>query len=288
MLRINNIKMPIKHNENDLKKSVMKMLGINENQLKSFEITGQAIDARNKNNIIYVYAVDIQLDDEEKYRDIPNVREIEKAGYTVEKIELGNRKRPVIVGSGPSGLFAALVLAEAGLKPIILEQGKNVDERQKDVYNFFKDGKFNKYSNVQFGEGGAGTFSDGKLTTNTNNFRMQKIYSELILSGAEKRIAYMSKPHVGTDKLIGIMKNIRKKIESLGGEYRFQNKLVSIEYENNKISKAIVEIVSDFDSDREKETYEISLLDLYFLLFIILLILIFYNVEFTYFSREKF
>ena len=90
MLRINNIKMPIKHNENDLKKSVMKMLGINEEQLKSFEITGQAIDARNKNNIIYVYAVDIQLDDEEKYRDIPNVREIEKAEYTVEKMELGN------------------------------------------------------------------------------------------------------------------------------------------------------------------------------------------------------
>lgn len=258
MLRINNIKMPIKHNENDLKKSVMKMLDINEEQLKNFEITGQAIDARNKNNIIYVYAVDIQLDDEEKYRDIPNVREIEKAEYTVEKMELGNRKRPVIVGSGPSGLFAALVLAEAGLKPIILEQGKNVDERQKDVYNFFKDGKFNKYSNVQFGEGGAGTFSDGKLTTNTNNFRMQKIYSELILAGAEKRIAYMSKPHVGTDKLIGIMKNIRKKIESLGGEYRFQNKLISIEYENNKISKAIVEIISDDDSEREKETYEID------------------------------
>ena len=142
MLRINNIKMPINHNDGDLKKSVIKMVDIKESQLKSFEITGQAIDARNKNNIIYVYAVDIELDDEENYKDFPNVREIEKAEYIVEKMELGNRKRPVVVGSGPSGLFAALVLAESGLKPIILEQGKNVDERQKDVYSFFKNGKF--------------------------------------------------------------------------------------------------------------------------------------------------
>ena len=187
MLRINNIKMPINHNDDDLKKAVENMLDINKKEFKSFEITGQAIDARNKNNIIYVYSVDIALINEDKYKDLPNVRKMEKSEYIVEKVELKNRKRPVIVGSGPSGLFAALILAEAGLKPIIIEQGKKVEERQKDVYNFFKDGKFNKYSNVQFGEGGAGTFSDGKLTTNTNNFRMQKVYSEFILAGAEKK-----------------------------------------------------------------------------------------------------
>ena len=254
MLRINNIKMPINHNDNDLKKAVENTLDINKKEFKSFEITGQAIDARNKNNIIYVYSVDIALINEDKYKDLPNVRKMEKSEYIVEKVELKNRKRPVIVGSGPSGLFAALILAEAGLKPIIIEQGKKVEERQKDVYNFFKDGKFNKYSNVQFGEGGAGTFSDGKLTTNTNNFRMQKVYSEFILAGAEKKISYMSKPHVGTDKLIGIMKNIRKKIEDLGGEYRFQNKLVSITYENSKITEAIIEILSD-KSDTEDEIH---------------------------------
>jgi len=254
MLRINNIKMPINHNDDDLKKAVENMLDINKKEFKSFEITGQAIDARNKNNIIYVYSVDIALINEDKYKDLHNVRKMEKSEYIVEKVELKNRKRPVIVGSGPSGLFAALILAEAGLKPIIIEQGKKVEERQKDVYNFFKDGKFNKYSNVQFGEGGAGTFSDGKLTTNTNNFRMQKVYSEFILAGAEKKISYMSKPHVGTDKLIGIMKNIRKKIEDLGGEYRFQNKLVSITYENSKITEAIIEILSD-KSDTEDEIH---------------------------------
>ena len=264
MIRINNIKMPVKHSENDLKKTVFKLYKINENEVKSFEIAGQAIDARKKDNVVFVYAVDISFNfDEEtekkRFESVKNVRKIEKKPYSTEKIEnfteTENAKRPIIVGSGPAGIFAGLVLAEAGLKPIIIEQGKNVDEREKDVYNFFKTGKLDKYSNVQFGEGGAGTFSDGKLNTNTNNFRIQKVYDELILAGADPKINYMSKPHIGTDKLIEIMRKIRHKIESLGGEYRFSTKLVKINYEksnseNNKIKSILAENVENSDKNK--------------------------------------
>ena len=256
MLKINNIKMPVKHNENDLKNVVCKLYKINKNEIKSFEIAGQAIDARKKNNVVFVYAVNIELENEKKFENVKNIKKFEKQIYSISKIENFSEnekiKRPVVVGSGPAGIFAGLVMAEAGLKPIIIEQGKNVDERKKDVYNFFKTRKLNKYSNVQFGEGGAGTFSDGKLNTNTNNFRMQKIYDELILAGAEKKISYMSKPHIGTDKLIGIMKNIRKKIESLGGEYRFCTKLTKINYKNNKLKEIEVEDL------KNKKKYTIS------------------------------
>ena len=259
MIRINNVKMPVKHSENDLKEVVCKLYKIDEKEIKSFEIAGQAIDARKKDNVVFVYAVDIEFyfdenEEKKKFENVKNVKKIEKKPYLVKKIEnfVENEKmkRPIIVGSGPAGIFAGLVLAEAGLKPIIIEQGRNVDEREKDVYNFFKTGKLNKYSNVQFGEGGAGTFSDGKLNTNTNNFRIQKVYDELILAGANKKINYMSKPHIGTDKLIEIMKKIREKIESLGGEYRFSTKLVKINYEEN-FEKEEFEILKSGKSEIE-------------------------------------
>ena len=178
MLRISNIQMPVKHTENMLKGVVANLLEINVLKFKSFEISGQAIDARKKNNVVYVYSVDVELDNEEKYLKIKNVRNIIKETYETEKVENYKGKRPIVVGSGPAGVFAALILAESGLKPIIIEQGKNVDEREKDVYDFFNNKSgLKKYSNVQFGEGGAGTFSDGKLNTNTSNFRMNKVYS---------------------------------------------------------------------------------------------------------------
>ena len=139
MLRITNIKMPVKHNINDLKAVVYKLYKILKSEILSFEIAGQAIDARNKNNVIYVYSVDVELVNEKKYEGIKNVREIEKKIYKIEVLEnIKTENRPVVVGTGPSGVFAGLILAEAGWKPIIIEQGKSVDEREKEVYDFFR------------------------------------------------------------------------------------------------------------------------------------------------------
>ena len=159
--------------------------------------------------------------------------------------------RPVIVGSGPGGIFAGLILAKAGLNPIILERGKAVDDRITDVYNFFNTGKLDVTSNVQFGEGGAGTFSDGKLTTNSHNSRIRIVIDELINAGADENISYIAKPHIGTDVLVNVVKKVREKIEKLGGEYRFLNQLVDIKYTNDRLKALVVK-------KADGSTYEIE------------------------------
>lgn len=244
MIRITGIKVKVEHTKEDILKKIYEKLG-KKVDIKDFKISNKAIDARKKPQIFIVYSVDVNFLGEEKFVNGNDIKEIENIEYIIPNLEKYKGKRPVIVGSGPAGIFAGLVLAKAGLKPIILERGKSVDARVVDVYKFFETGKLNSNSNVQFGEGGAGTFSDGKLTTNSHNSRIKIVIDELISAGADESISYISKPHIGTDVLVNVVKKVREQIEKLGGEYRFSNKLVDIEYENSELKKLIVENEKD-------------------------------------------
>lgn len=239
MLRISDIKLGIDDTESDLRKKVFKLLGVKN--VKSFEISKKSIDARKKTDIHYAYSVDIETDNEEYYaKKIKNAQVIKKKKYEFPKC--GKTDKPiVIVGTGPAGLMCGLVLAQNGYKVILLERGKCVEERMKDVEAFWETGFLNPESNVQFGEGGAGTFSDGKLTTGIKDFRIRKVLEEFNKHGAPKEILYYSKPHVGTDNLSKMVSSIRSEIRKLGGEVRFSNKLANIKTKNGEICGAVVE-----------------------------------------------
>ena len=165
--------------------------------------------------------------------------------------------RPVVVGFGPCGIFAALILAEAGMKPLVIERGQPVDERVKAVEGFWNEGILDTESNVQFGEGGAGTFSDGKLTTGIKDIRISKVLNEFVLAGADAEILYKQKPHIGTDKLRGIVKNLRRKIESLGGEIRFNTRLNGIATEEAASGRRL-KAVTTVDRSGAYETIAVS------------------------------
>ena len=199
MLRISDIKLGTDDTESDLRKKVLKLLGVKN--VKSFEISKKSIDARKKPDIHYVYSVDVETDNEEYYaKKIKNSQIVKKKTYEFPKC--GKIDKPVvIVGTGPAGLMCGLTLAQNGYKVILLERGKCVEERMKDVEAFWEAGFLNPESNVQFGEGGAGTFSDGKLTTGIKDFRIRKVLEEFHKDGAPKEILYYSKPHVGSDNL---------------------------------------------------------------------------------------
>ncbi len=233
MLSLKNIKVAI-NKEDKLKDKILKTLRIKNNELLDFQITKKSIDSRDKNNVFYVFNVNVNVKNEKKLLKLKNITKVKDYSYNIKKID--SNKKIIIVGSGPAGLMCALILAQSGLNPILIEQGKDVDSRQKDIEKFWSKGELNKYSNVQFGAGGAGTFSDGKLTTGVNNDRKLKFFDELINHGAPKDIMYLSKPHLGTDNLIDIVRSICKEIESLGGKILFETKFIDYDQKDNIVN----------------------------------------------------
>lgn len=243
-IRINNLSLGLDDDIKLLKKKASKKLRISAEEIKNFKIVRESIDARNKDNIKLTYAIEIEHKDEEKLvnRVHDNDVRIDNSKYEPD-VEAGNEllnHRPVVVGLGPAGLFAALMLAQKGYKPLVIERGEDVDKRTETVDKFWKTGELNLESNVQFGEGGAGSFSDGKLTTRIKDKKCDYVLAELVKAGAPEEIRYEAKPHVGTDILKDVVKNIRKQIIALGGDVRFSSKLEYIKSNDGKVKSIIV------------------------------------------------
>lgn len=236
MYRLKDIK--IRENISDIEvfRRAIKTYGISESKVKRWRIFKKSIDARNKADVHFVYTIDIDTDDSKIVSKLTKIDEISFPKITNRR---KSKYRPIIVGAGPAGLFAALILAQNGVKPIVLEQGKTVDERLKDIEEFKSTGKLNVLSNVQFGEGGAGTFSDGKLNTGISSPFCRKVLEEFVNFGAPEQILYLSKPHLGTDNLINIIRNMRNEILRLGGEFYFNEKVTDFEFKENKL-KAVI------------------------------------------------
>lgn len=239
-VKINNINLGIDEPICDIKRKISKKLKISENSIRDLKILRESIDARKKDNIKFNYSVEVNIQDEKrilsKIKDKDVFLEKDK---NEEQFIFGKEKlsaRPVVIGLGPAGLFAALVLAQNGYKPIVFERGEDVDSRTKTVEDFWNGRTdLNPESNVQFGEGGAGAFSDGKLTTRIKDKRCSYVLEELVKEGAPEELIYEAKPHVGTDILKNVVKNIREKIKSLGGEVHFNSKLDDILIKKGKI-----------------------------------------------------
>lgn len=236
MLKTVNIRFEIDEDVNN--SSVAQKCKISQSDLIDYIILKKSIDARKKNDIHYVYSFAMSLKNENKYCRYNGFLKYAKKEFLPIKC-VQPAKAPLIVGSGPCGLFAALYLCQCGISPILIERGENVDNRIKTVNEFWEKGEFSPQSNVQFGEGGAGTFSDGKLNTGVNDERLQYIKKQFVKHGAPDEILYLSKPHIGTDKLCKTVKGIRNEIISLGGKVQFNTKLEKILVENGQVKGAV-------------------------------------------------
>ena len=239
MLRITELRLPLNHPEEALRPAIVARLGIRDEELRGFTVFRRGYDARKKTAIVLIYTLDCELADEaavaRRLADDPHIRptpdtRYQFVGHAPADFYATERPRPVVIGFGPCGIFSALILAQMGLRPIVLERGKAVRERTQDTWGLWRQKQLNPESNVQFGEGGAGTFSDGKLWSQISDPRhlTRKVLTEFVKAGAPEEILYVSKPHIGTFRLVSMVEKIRAEIIELGGEIRFQQKVTDL------------------------------------------------------------
>ena len=240
MIRIGDIALPPEHNAHQLTFEAAKLLKISASKIKEIKLVRRSIDARKKPDVKLIYTVDVRVDGSEN--KILKQARCKRASiaptlcYRPPKAAAAPEQRPVVIGFGPAGMFAALILALAGQKPLVLERGEDAMSRHEKVRRYFETGELDPTSNVQFGEGGAGTFSDGKLNTGVNNPRIGWILEQLVAAGAGEEILFDAKPHVGTDVLLTVVQNIRRRIIDLGGEVRFRSQVIGLRQHNGRLT----------------------------------------------------
>lgn len=242
MLRLTDIQLPLDHSESAIKAAILKKLLITEVELVGFSIFRRSYDARKKSSIVLIYTIDVETRIEnqilQRLSGIENIGITPDTSYQFVTHAQGTAfKRPVVIGFGPCGLFVALILAQMGFRPIILERGKAVRERTKDTWGLWRKRELQSESNVQFGEGGAGTFSDGKLWSQIKDPKHygRKVLTEFVKAGAPEEIMYVSKPHIGTFRLVKMIEEMRTNIEALGGEIRFQQKVTDFDIQDGQM-----------------------------------------------------
>lgn len=245
MIQITGLKISINASDNALNDAIKKRLKLKDDF--SYEVIKRSVDARKKDDILFVYNVSVDVPNEKQIlkKKFKNVSLYEEPSYEIIKAK--QKKKIAVIGYGPAGMLASLCMAEAGMDVTVFERGEEVDARDKSVNHFFETSELNEQSNVQFGEGGAGTFSDGKLTNRSKNVRNIKLFNELVEAGAPKDILYVNNPHVGTDILKGVVKNIREKYKSLGGKIHFNEEVKELIIEDNTVKGVITDKKYNFD-----------------------------------------
>ncbi|MBU0479894.1 MAG: NAD(P)/FAD-dependent oxidoreductase [Proteobacteria bacterium] len=248
MLRLTDLKLPLGHSADALRPAICARLGLQDDDLLSYTIFRRGVDARRSHAIMFIYTIDLEVADEggvlERCKNDSHLRTAPDTTYkfVARAPEEPLASRPVIIGMGPAGLFAGLILAQSGFRPILLERGKAVRERTGDTFGLWRKGVLDPESNVQFGEGGAGTFSDGKLHTQIKDPKHygRKVLTEFVNAGATPEILYVSKPHIGTYRLVGIVEKMRATIQALGGEIRFRSRVDDLEIEDGQVRGVVL------------------------------------------------